>query len=146
MPQLPQTTPIEGLSVHTLPLHEDNRGWFKENWAGQLLQPKQNNVSFNAKAGTTRGMHAEPWDKWTSVATGRVFAAWVDMREDSSTLGETFGIEIGPGQAVFVPRGVANGFQTLEDNTAYIYLVNQRYNPNGTYAVSYTHLTLPTID
>ena len=145
LPELPQTTtPIEGLSVQTLPLHEDNRGWFKENWAGQLLQPKQNNVSFNAKAGTTRGMHAEPWDKWVSVATGRVFAAWVDMREDSSTLGETFGIEIGPGQAVFVPRGVANGFQTLEDNTAYIYLVNQRYNPNGTYAYcSYKEIDWP---
>ena len=139
-----RNTPIDGLTVHELAVHEDNRGWFKENWAGQGLTPKQQNVSFNASAGTTRGMHAEPWDKWVSVATGRVFAAWVDMRAGSPTLGETFGVEIGPGQAVFVPRGVANGFQTLEDNTAYIYLVNQRFNPEGDYAYcSYKEIAWP---
>ena len=38
-------------------------------------------MSFNAQRGATRGIHAEPWDKFVSVATGRVFAAWVDLRE-----------------------------------------------------------------
>lgn len=137
-------TPIDGLIVYDLSLHEDNRGWFKENWAGQHLTPKQNNVSFNTHAGTTRGMHAEPWDKWVSVATGKVYGAWVDMREGSPTFGAKFGVEITPATAVFVPRGVANGFQALEDNTSYIYLVNQRYNPNGTYAFcSYKEIEWP---
>ena len=137
-------TPIEGLAVHELAVHEDNRGWFKENWAGQALVPRQQNVSFNAKAGTTRGMHAEPWDKWVSVAAGRVWGAWVDMREGSPTFGEKFGTEITPGTAVFVPRGVANGFQALEDNTAYIYLVNERYRPGGEYAFcSYREVAWP---
>ncbi len=137
-------TPIEGLEVHSLRVHEDNRGWFKENWAGQALVPAQQNVSFNARRGATRGMHAEPWDKWISVATGRVYAAWVDMREGSSTYGETFGLEVGPDTAVFVPRGVANGFQALEDDTTYIYLVNQRYNPDGSYAFcSYKEIEWP---
>ncbi|WP_284523246.1 dTDP-4-dehydrorhamnose 3,5-epimerase family protein [Corynebacterium aquatimens] len=137
-------TPIAGLTVHELAVHEDNRGWFKENWAGQALQPVQQNVSFNARRGTTRGMHAEPWDKWVSVASGRVYGAWVDMREGSATYGERFGTEITPGTAVFVPRGVANGFQALEDATSYIYLVNQRYNPNGDYAFcSYREIDWP---
>ncbi len=137
-------TPIEGLEVHELTVHADNRGWFKENWAGQKLRPVQNNVSFNARRGATRGMHAEPWDKWVSVANGRVYGAWVDMRESSATFGATFGVEIGPGTAVFVPRGVANGFQALEDATSYIYLVNQRYNPNGAYAFcSYREIEWP---
>lgn len=137
-------TPIDGLEVVALTLHADNRGWFKENWAGQGLVPAQQNVSFNAAAGTTRGMHAEPWDKWVSVAQGRVYGAWVDMRQGSPTYGETFGVEIGPETAVFVPRGVANGFQTLEDNTSYIYLVNQRYQPGGDYAFcSYREIDWP---
>ncbi len=72
---------IAGLEVHELAVHRDNRGWFKENWAGQKLVPVQQNVSFNARRGATRGMHAEPWDKWASVASGRVFGAWVDRRE-----------------------------------------------------------------
>ena len=135
-------TTIEGLEVHRLTVHEDNRGWFKENWSGQKLTPKQHNVSFNAKAGATRGMHAEPWDKWVSVATGRVFGAWVDMRAGSATFGEKFTCEIGPDTAVFVPRGVANGFQALEDDTTYIYLVNQRYSPSGAFC-SYTEIDWP---
>ena len=135
-------TTIDGLEVHTLTVHADNRGWFKENWSGQKLSPKQHNVSFNAKAGSTRGMHAEPWDKWVSVATGRVFGAWVDMREGSATFGEKFTCEIGPDTAVYVPRGVANGFQALEDNTTYIYLVNQRYTPGGAFC-SYKEIDWP---
>ena len=133
---------IAGLEVHDLTLHEDNRGWFKENWAGQALVPRQQNVSFNARRGATRGMHAEPWDKWVSVASGRVFGAWVDMRAGSATFGETFTCEIGPDTAVFVPRGVANGFQALEDDTTYIYLVNQRYSPGGAFC-SYKEIDWP---
>lgn len=133
---------IAGLEIHDLTLHEDNRGWFKENWAGQALVPRQQNVSYNARRGATRGMHAEPWDKWVSVATGRVFGAWVDMRAGSDTYGEAFTCEIGPDTAVFVPRGVANGFQALEDDTTYIYLVNQRYTPGGAYC-SYREIDWP---
>ena len=133
---------IEGLEIHSLTLHADNRGWFKENWAGQALVPKQHNVSFNARRGATRGMHAEPWDKWVSVATGRVYGAWVDMRLGSPTYGEKYGCEIGPETAVFVPRGVANGFQALEDDTTYIYLVNQRYSPGGAFC-SYREIEWP---
>ena len=139
---MPKTTTIDGLEVHRLTVHEDNRGWFKENWSGQKLTPKQHNVSFNARRGATRGMHAEPWDKWVSVATGRVFGAWVDMREGSATYGEKFTCEIGPDTAVFVPRGVANGFQALEDDTTYIYLVNQRYSPGGAFC-SYKEIDWP---
>ncbi|MCT1463355.1 dTDP-4-dehydrorhamnose reductase [Corynebacterium sanguinis] len=137
-------TPIDGLETHPLDIHADNRGWFKENWSGQRLRPVQNNISFNARVGATRGMHAEPWDKWVSVATGRVFAAWVDLREGSETFATKFGVEIGPDTAVFVPRGVANGFQALEDATTYTYLVNARYNPNGAYAYcSYREIDWP---
>ena len=134
------TTPIPGLTLWDLPVHGDNRGWFKENWQRAKMVaaglpdfgPVQNNVSFNDAVGTTRGIHAEPWDKWVSVVAGRVFGAWVDLRA-GATFGNVFTAELDPSHAVFVPRGVGNAFQTLEPNTAYSYLVNAHYSPDATY-------------
>ncbi|MBO0675897.1 bifunctional dTDP-4-dehydrorhamnose 3,5-epimerase family protein/NAD(P)-dependent oxidoreductase [Mycolicibacterium sp. S2-37] len=133
-------TPIPGLTVWQLPVHGDNRGWFKENWQRAKMVaagmpdfgPVQNNVSFNDAVGTTRGIHAEPWDKFVSVATGRIFGAWVDLRA-GPTFGTVFTIELDPSRAIFVPRGVGNSFQTLEPNTAYTYLVNDHYTPGIDY-------------
>ncbi|KZE40587.1 dTDP-4-dehydrorhamnose reductase [Microbacterium sp. T32] len=134
-------TPIPGLIVVDLPVHGDRRGWFKENWQREKLGalgladfgPVQNNISFNDAAGTTRGIHAEPWDKWVSVATGRIFGAWVDLRE-GSTFGTVFTAEIDPSRAIFVPRGVGNAYQTLEPDTAYTYLVNDHWSPDAEYS------------
>lgn len=133
-------TPIPGLVIWELPVFADNRGWFKENWQREKMvalglpdfKPVQNNISHNGPAGTTRGIHAEPWDKFVSVAAGRGFAAWVDLRA-GPTFGTTFSTEIGPSRAVFVPRGVGNAFQTLEPNTVYVYLVNDHYSPDAQY-------------
>lgn len=135
-----ERTPIPDLLVVRLDVHGDNRGWFKENWQRAKMVaaglpdfgPVQNNVSFNADAGTIRGIHAEPWDKFVSVAAGRAFGAWVDLREGDS-FGSTFWIELDPGTAVFVPRGVANSFQVLEDGTAYSYLVNAHWSADAVY-------------
>ena len=69
------------------------------------------------RAGTTRGIHAEPWDKCVSVATGRIFGAWVDLREGDS-FGAVFTAELDPSRAIFVPRGVGNAYQTLETRPA----------------------------
>nr|WP_220131850.1 sugar nucleotide-binding protein [Nocardioides sp. MAH-18] len=135
-----ETTAIPGLVVLHLPVHEDSRGWFKENWQREKMVglglpdfgPVQNNMSFNAHRGATRGIHTEPWDKFVSVATGRVFAAWVDMRE-GETFGATHHVEVGPDVAVFVPRGVGNSYQALEDGTVYSYLVNDHWRPGQAY-------------
>ncbi|SDL11833.1 sugar nucleotide-binding protein [Tessaracoccus oleiagri] len=135
-------TPIEGLLLVHLPLHGDARGWFKEHWHRSKMtalglpdfKPVQQNVSFNADRGTTRGLHAEPWDKYVSVVNGSAFGAWVDLREGAS-FGTLFTAELRPDTAVFVPRGVANGFQTLEADTNYSYLVNDHWSPNAEYAL-----------
>lgn len=112
-------TPIPGMLILDLPVHGDSRGWFKENWQREKmlvlglpdLNPVQNNISFNAAVGTTRGIHAEPWDKFISMATGRIFGAWVDLREGDS-FGTVFTAELNVSKAVYVPRGVANAYQT----------------------------------
>ena len=84
-------TGIGGLKVVDLAVHGDSRGWFKENWQRAKmcalgipdLRVVQNNVSYNDSRGVTRGIHAEPWDKFISVARGSVFGAYtaVDRAE-----------------------------------------------------------------
>ncbi len=145
-----ETTPIPGLVVVRLDRRDDDRGFFKENWQREKMLaiglpdfgPVQNNVSFNSDRGVTRGIHTEPWDKFISLATGRIFGAWVDMRE-GETFGATFTLEMDTSVAVFVPRGVGNSYQTLEDATAYTYLVNEHWRPG----ISYPALSLddPTV-
>lgn len=145
-----EKTNIPGLLVVHLPVHGDARGWFKENWQREKMvalglpdfNPVQNNVSYNAKRGATRGIHTEPWDKFVSISNGSVFAAWVDMRQGNSP--EVFTITMGPNIAVFVPRGVGNSYQALEDNTVYSYLVNEHWSPDKKYLAM--HLADPTVN
>ncbi len=147
-----RTTAIDGLLVLRLPVHGDARGWFKESWQREKMvalglpdfSPVQNNVSFNAEVGVTRGIHAEPWDKLVTVATGRVFGAWVDLREGDG-FGRSVTVEIDPGTAVFVPRGVGNGFQTLEPGTAYSYLVNDHWSAGAQGEYTFLNLADETV-
>lgn len=148
-----QTTTIPGLLIADLPVHGDDRGWFKENWQNAKMTelglpefgPIQNNISFNAEAGVTRGIHAEPWDKYISVGSGRIFGAWVDLRE-GETFGKVFTAEIDPTKAIFVPRGVANSFQALEDNTVYSYLVNEHWSLEANKQYTFVNLADKTLD
>ncbi|HEX5797339.1 MAG TPA: dTDP-4-dehydrorhamnose 3,5-epimerase family protein [Candidatus Saccharimonadales bacterium] len=131
---------IPGLYIVDLVLHGDERGWFKENYHKAKLEALglpafdivQNNFSFNAETGVTRGMHAEPWEKFISLAGGKVFGAWIDLRAGAG-FGKVFTHVITPDTAIFVPRGVANGYQTLEPNITYTYLVNDHWSPDAKY-------------
>lgn len=143
-------TNIPGFYEVDLVVHGDNRGWFKENYQAAKMEalglphftPVQNNFSYNEEVGVTRGLHAEPWEKFISVANGRVFGAWVDLRKGPS-FGQTLTLEITPGKAVFVPRGVANGYQTLEPYVTYTYLVNDHWSPEAKY--TFVNLFDPTL-
>jgi len=134
-------TSIPGLLSITMPVHGDRRGWFKENYQKEKMtaaglpewfEPIQNNISFNEQTGTTRGIHAEPWNKLISVGYGRVFAAIVDFRG-----GDTFGnietFELTPETGIFVPKGCGNSFQTLTPNSVYTYLVDAHWSPDARY-------------
>ena len=133
-------SPIPGLFVVDLVVHGDNRGWFKENYQKAKMEALglpvfevvQNNFSYNEEVGVTRGLHAEPWEKFISVANGKVFGVWVDLRPGES-FGTVFTAEITPEKAFYVPRGVANGYQTLKPNVTYTYLVNEHWSPESKY-------------
>lgn len=148
-----EETNVPGLLVFDLPVHGDNRGWFKENWqrAKQTnlglpdFGPVQNNISFNAKKGVTRGIHAEPWDKYISIATGSVFGAWVDLRPGES-FGQVYTTVLDPSKAIYVPRGVGNSFQALEDGTAYTYLVNAHWSLEQKKTYTFVNLADPELN
>jgi len=135
-----EQTAIPGLLIIHLPVYYDSRGWFKENWQKDKMihlglpdfNPIQNNISFNDKKGTVRGIHVEPWDKLVSIASGKVFGGWIDMREGNER--KVVSLELNESTAVFVPRGVGNSYQTLEDKTTYSYLVNEHWRPDGEYS------------
>ena len=146
-------TGIEGLKVLDLAVHGDSRGWFKENWQRAKmtglgipdLHIVQNNISYNDERGVTRGIHAEPWDKFISIARGSVFGAWVDLREGSATFGKVFTCALDPSKAIYVPRGVGNSFQALEDGTAYTYLVNAHWSAELKRTYTFVNLADPEL-
>lgn len=146
-------TGIAGLKVVELAVHGDERGWFKENWQRAKmtalgvpdLRVVQNNISYNDSRGVTRGVHAEPWDKFVSVARGSVFGAWVDLRVGSATYGRTFTCTLDPGRAIYVPRGVGNSFQALEDGTAYTYLVDAHWSAELKSTYTFVNLADPAL-
>lgn len=130
-----QITAIPEMIEFDIPVHGDNRGWFKENFQKEKMLPLgfpeeffkdgklQNNVSLS-RQGVLRGLHAEPWDKYISVAdNGSVLGSWVDLREGNS-FGHVYQTVIDASKGIYVPRGVANGFQVLSETVSYSYLVN----------------------
>jgi dTDP-4-dehydrorhamnose 3,5-epimerase len=134
-------TEIPGLFIFDVTRVGDDRGYFQEKFQREKLiaagLPEdfvivQNNVSFNAESGVTRGLHAEPWEKYVSIVQGRAFCAWVDLRKGPS-FGTVVTTELTPEKTAFVPRGVANGYQALEDNVLYSYLVSAHWSADGKY-------------
>jgi dTDP-4-dehydrorhamnose 3,5-epimerase len=134
-------TSIPGLLLIDLVLHGDERGWFKENFQREKLialgfpadfVDVQNNVSSNREAGVTRGVHAEPWNKYISLTRGLAHVAIVDLRA-----GENFGaveqFTLSPAQAVYVPTGCGNSYQTLTPDVEYSYLVDAHWSPDAQY-------------
>lgn len=137
MPSVKQTS-IPGLLHIELELQEHEQGWFKENYQQAKLvelgfptvEFVQNNVAFTTDVGITRGIHAEPWDRYISPAAGRMFTAIVDLRE-GSTFGQLETFELTAGQAIYLPSGCGHSFCTLEPNTIYTYLLTAHWTPDA---------------
>ncbi|HEX6258981.1 MAG TPA: dTDP-4-dehydrorhamnose 3,5-epimerase [Candidatus Saccharimonadales bacterium] len=145
-----RATNIAGLFEFQLDVRGDNRGWFKENFQREKLYNAldainavhreafdnftvvQNNVSYNKQPGVTRGIHAEPWDKYISVVHGEAFAAIVDFRP-GATFGNIETFHLTPNTAIFVPEGCGNSFQALTPDLVYTYLVNKHWSADAQY-------------
>lgn len=146
-------TDIPGLLVFDVTSIGDERGWFQEKYQrAKLIKAGlpadfavvQTNVSYNKEPGVIRGLHAEPWDKYISVVSGRVFSAYVDLRPGDS-FGKVVTVELNNNKAVFLPRGVANGFQTLAE-TYYFYSVNDHWSQANYDKYTFVNLADPVLN
>lgn len=132
-------TDIPGLLVFDVTSIGDERGWFQEKFQKEKLvaaglpsefQVVQTNLAYNKQPGVARGLHAEPWDKYISVASGKVFVAYVDLRAGDN-FGKTVSLEVDNNKAVYIPKGVANSYQTLTEDVYYIYSVTDHWRPDS---------------
>lgn len=134
---------IEGLGIFGTPKHVDHRGYFTENWRKHDLLdfgvPEsffegklQNNVSVS-QAGTIRGLHCQGYPKFMTVAQGIFRMVFIDLRLGSETYKAVEIIDVTPCMSIFVPGGVANGAQSLEDDGILNYLVADYYDPDKDY-------------
>jgi len=137
-------TRIEGVWVVEPEPIRDNRGWFARTFDAQAFRERgmdpavvQCNASFNARRDTLRGLHyqaaphGEP--KLVSCPSGAVFDVAVDLRPGSPTYCGWFAAELSPddGRMLFIPEGVAHGFQTLRDDCLVTYQMGHQYVPES---------------
>jgi len=133
-------TPLHGAWVLEPERREDERGYFARTFdraefeaLGMESQVVQCNTSFNRVAGTLRGMHyqSEPHGepKLVRCTRGAIHDVIVDLRGDSPTHLKWFGVNLTDdnGVALYIPRGMAHGFQTLSDESEVLYMMGAAY-------------------
>lgn len=135
--------------VQTEPIADDRgsfaRTFCARTFAEQGLNPTlaQASLSLNRQAGTLRGLHfqAHPAmeDKLVRCERGAVFDVAVDLRPGSPTFGQWIGEELTPanGRQLYIPKGFAHGFQTLEPDSAVFYHIAQFFEPGLTAGVAW---------
>lgn len=135
-------TPLSGLSVIELEPRADERGFFARAFCAREFEQQalathfvQANLAFNHRRGTLRGLHylaapaREP--KFIRCIRGAVWDVVVDLRPDSPTYLQHFGVELSADnrRAIYVPEMFAHGYQTLTDDTELLYMVGEYYVP-----------------
>jgi dTDP-4-dehydrorhamnose 3,5-epimerase len=133
---------IPGVWVLELERHVDVRGFFartfcEREFAAHGLHTRfvQCDLSSNPRRGTLRGMHFQreprPEVKLVRCCRGSVYDVVIDVRRKSPTHRQWMGIELSAenGRALYLPAGIAHGFQTLEDNSDLYYHMGEFYDP-----------------
>jgi len=121
---------------------EDERGFFARSWDKAIFEEKkldsrlvQCSISFNKHKGTIRGIHYQdsPHEETKVVrcTKGSVFDVVLDLRKNSKTFKQWFGIKLDSNEykQLYIPKGIAHGFQTLEDNTEIFYQIGEYHRP-----------------
>ncbi len=137
-------TPLAGAFVIDLEPIADERGFFARAWAedefsARGLNPAiaQTNMSKTLRSGTFRGFHwQDPPNgeaKTVRCIAGSVFNCIIDMRPDSPTYTQWFGVELSAEnlKMLYVPEQFANGFLITSDDTVLLYNVSRAYSPGG---------------
>lgn len=144
------STPLPGVFVLDLEPVADERGFFARVWCrrelaahGLVAELAQASISHNRLRGTVRGLHyqAAPHEEAKVVACirGAVHDVAVDLRTGSPThLRHFFArLDAASGRMLYVPAGVAHGFQTLEDDTVVHYSISTPHHPESARGVRF---------
>ena len=140
---------IEGLWLITSPVHQDNRGffreWFKsseiESKIGRKFDVQQANIS-SSSIDVIRGIHYSLGEngqgKLVTCVSGSIWDVVVDLRSESPTFKQWVGVALDSknGQALLVSEGLGHGFVSLEDNSLVAYLVTSPYSPSEEHGVN----------
>ncbi|MFT6915516.1 MAG: dTDP-4-dehydrorhamnose 3,5-epimerase [Motiliproteus sp.] len=136
----------------------DHRGYFSRIFCQQALHEinggraiQQMNLSFSKTCGTLRGLHYQSSpsaeDKIVRCMQGRIFDVMLDIRQDSATFGQyqTIELDAEEGNMVYIPRGVAHGFQTLRDDCLVMYMHTEFHDPaaEGGFHYASSSLNIP---
>lgn len=145
-----EPTPIPGAHVVAIERHADDRGFFARVWCrdefraqGLDLEIVQASVSYNRQRGTLRGMHFSHAPstecKLVRCSRGSVFDVILDLRPDSPSYLSHHCVTLDADErnALFIPQGVAHGFQTLADDCEVTYLMTDVYRPELADGVRY---------
>jgi dTDP-4-dehydrorhamnose 3,5-epimerase len=137
-------TPLPGCWVVELERLEDERGWFARTFDAEEFRRRgldatvaQCNASFNPCQDTIRGLHyqAEPHgeSKLVRCVRGEIFDVAVDLRMGSESYCRWFATELSAenGRMLFIPAGLAHGFQTLSVNCEVLYQMGSAYVPGA---------------
>jgi dTDP-4-dehydrorhamnose 3,5-epimerase len=135
-------TKIPGVHIIELERHSDDRGFFARGWCRREFGDQglnnhlaQMNISFNRRKHTLRGFHYQvaPYqeDKLLRCIRGSVYDVLLDLRPASPTYMQHITIELSASnyRTLLVPKGCANAFLTLQDDTEVTYLVSEFYTP-----------------
>ena len=149
------STPLYGVFITEQEIARDQRGGFARFFCAREYGERgldtriaQCSVSYNSKRGTLRGLHYQadpnPETKTVRCLTGAAYDVVADLRLDSPTRHKWFAVELraGNGTAVYIPRGCAHGFITLEDDTSLEYLISDFYIPESARGIRYDDPTL----
>lgn len=133
--------PIKGLYEIDVNVHGDDRGYFMETYNkhdmevnGLTMNFVQDNQS-SSKKGVLRGLHFQknyPQGKLVRVIKGEVFDVAVDLRRDSETFGQWYGVTLSASnkKQFYIPEGFAHGFVVLSDEAEFAYKCTDFYHPN----------------
>jgi len=133
-------TPLQGLLILQRTIFKDDRGYFFESFRSSILEEQgiqeqfiQDNESMSHK-GAVRGLHLQApphgQSKLLRVVRGAIYDVAVDIRKNSATYGQHFGLELNEENKtmLYVPEGFAHGFCCLEDNTIVQYKCSNYYH------------------
>ena len=148
-------TKIKGVYIIEPELLTDERGFFarsfcKDEFRNHGLETDivQCNISYNKKKGTLRGMHyqAPPFEeaKIVSCTKGSIYDVVVDLRKDSPTYCQWVATELNEKnfKMIYIPRGCAHGFQTLDDEVVVYYQMTEFYHPEYARGVRWNDPTI----